>query len=81
MQRYDTELGALRERIAAVAADLPGRLGVSIHYLDVHAEVRVASDDLFPAASVIKIPIMVEAYRQAAAGLLPLDEPLPVLPE
>ena len=40
-----------------------------------------AADDLFPAASVIKVPIMVEVYRQAEAGLLALDDPLPVLAE
>ena len=75
------ELEALRQRIAAVAADLPGRLGVLVRYPDEDAEVGFAADDLFRAASVIKIPIMVEVYRQAAAGRLTLADPLPVLAE
>src|SRR5262249_42931725 len=81
MQHHEMEMSAPRERIAAIAGALPGRRGVSIRYLDQDREGGAAADDLFPAASVIKIPIMVEAYRQAAAGLLSLDEPLPVLLE
>jgi beta-lactamase class A len=75
------ELEALRQRIASVAEDLPGRLGVLVRYLDDDLEVAFAADDLFPTASVIKVPIMVEVYRQAAAGLLALDDPIPVLAE
>lgn len=81
MRQYDKELGALQGRIGAIAAELPGRLGVCIRYLHHDLEVSVEADALFPSASVIKIPIMVEVYRQAAAGTLSLDEPLPVLPE
>ena len=81
MKCHADEMDALAERIATVAADLPGRLGVTVRYLHDDVEVHVAADDLFPAASVIKVPIMVEVYRQAAAALLALDEPLPVLPE
>ena len=75
------EMGALHGRIAAVAAGLPGRLGVQIRYLDEDGQVGFAEDDLFPAASVIKVAIMAEAYRQAEAGLLSLGDPLPVLAE
>jgi beta-lactamase class A len=80
-QQVMDEMEALRQGIAGVAADLPGRLGVLVRYLHDDAEVGVAADDLFPAASVIKIPIMAETYRQADAGLLALDDPLPVIAE
>jgi beta-lactamase class A len=82
MTRYvSDEMEALRQGIGAVAADLPGRLGVLVRYPHEDVEVGFAADDLFPAASVIKIPIMAETYRQAAAGLLALDDPLPVIAE
>lgn len=80
-QHVVDETEALRQGIVALAADLPGRLGVMVYYMHEDVEVAVAADDLFPAASVIKIPIMMEVYRQAAAGLLALDEPLPVVAE
>lgn len=80
-QHVMEEMDALRRGIAAIAADLPGRLGVCVRYPHDDVGVGLAADDLFPAASVIKIPIMVETYRQAAAGLLSLDDPLPVLAE
>ncbi len=79
MQEHTAAVDALDEGIAAIAANLPGRLGVMVRYLHEGIDVGHAADDLFPTASVIKIPIMVEVYRQAAAGMLSLDEPLPVL--
>ena len=75
------ELASLHEGIAAVAAALPGRLGVLIRYLEQGLEARFSAEDLFPAASVIKLPIMVEVYRQAEEGILSLDERLPLIPE
>lgn len=78
LARTHAAVETLEEGIAAIAADLPGRLGVTVRYLHEEIEVGYAADDLFPTASVIKIPIMVEVYRQAAAGMLALDEPLPL---
>jgi beta-lactamase class A len=80
-QQMREEMEALRQRIAAVATGLPGRLGVVVRYLHDDMEAGVNADDLFPAASIIKIPIMVETHRQVAAGLLELDAPLPVIAE
>jgi beta-lactamase class A len=37
-----------------------------------------AADDAYPAASVIKIPILMTVYAEAAEGRLSLDERLPV---
>lgn len=81
MDRHMAAIDALTEGIAAVAADLPGRLGVFVRYPRDGLEAGYAADDLFPAASVIKISIMAEVYRQAAAALLSLDEPLPLRSE
>lgn len=81
MREHTAAVAALDEDIAAIATGLPGQLGVTIRYLHEEIEIGHAADDLFPTASVIKIPIMVEVYRQAAAGMLSLNDPLPVLAE
>lgn len=73
-----TTIGALQEEVEAVAASLPGTLGAAILFLDDEGEVRTNGDEPFPAASVIKVPIMVEVYRQAEAGIISLDAPLVV---
>lgn len=74
----EPDVERLGERIAALGATLPGRLGVHILYLESGAESSYHADDVFPSASVIKVPIMVEVFRQAAIRLLDLDESLPL---
>ncbi len=74
-------LRALRDGIVAVGQSLPGRLGVLIRLPDLDVEVGYNAADLFYTASVIKVPIMVEVFRQIEDGLLTLDETVPVLSE
>lgn len=70
----DAVLRDLEVGIADLAGSVPGRLGVVIRLLEDDLDVRWNADELFPSASIIKVPIMVEAYRQAEAGVLDLDE-------
>jgi beta-lactamase class A len=51
-----------------------GRVGVSLKLLEAKSTFSWHGDHDFPAASVIKIPIMMELYRQAAMGVLSLDK-------
>lgn len=76
-----SHLNALSGRIEEVARDLPGRLGVAVRYVAEDAEVVFGGDELFPAASVIKVAIMAAVYRQVAEGAASLDESLRLLPE
>ena len=46
--------------------------------LDGRHEVLIDPDKTFHAASTMKVPVMIELYRQAEAGTLKLDEPLPI---
>ena len=46
--------------------------------LDGKDELLIDPDKPFHAASTMKVPVMIELYRQAAAGTLKLDEPLPI---
>jgi beta-lactamase class A len=46
--------------------------------LDGRAAIMIQPDKEFHAASTMKVPVMIELYRQAEAGTLKLDEPLAI---
>jgi beta-lactamase class A len=48
-------------------------LGVAVKHLGTGEEVGFNGEELFPTASVFKVPVIVELYRQAEAGGLNLD--------
>lgn len=41
-------------------------------------ELLIEPDEVFHAASTMKVPVMIELFRQDRAGLARLDEPLPI---
>ena len=41
-------------------------------------EILVNADTVFHAASTMKVPVMIELFRQAESGGLSLDDPLPI---
>jgi beta-lactamase class A len=59
----------------------PSSVGLVIKDLSTGETLQWSPEARFPAASVIKIPILVEAFRQEQAGRLRLDERLPIRPE
>jgi beta-lactamase class A len=61
--------------------DAPGRVGLVVKDLSTGETLEWSAQERFPAASVIKIPILIEALRQEQAGRLRLDERLPIRPE
>ena len=46
--------------------------------LDGRDEVLIDPDGVFHAASTMKVPVMIELFKQAKAGTLKLDDPLPI---
>ena len=64
----------LRRMIAASGAEV----AVAYRTLDGGVEVLVDVDKPFHAASTMKVPVMIELFRQARAGIVSLDEPLPI---
>ena len=66
----------VRERIAAIATDLGGTVGVAARNLASQAGVTIDADGLYPMASCFKIPLLVQVMRQVDAGALRLDERL-----
>ena len=66
----------VHDRIAAIASELGGTVGVAARNLASQAGVCVNADDSFPMASCFKIAVMVEVMRRVDAGALRLDERL-----
>lgn len=61
---------SLRKVIAASGAEV----AVAYRALDGRAEVLIDPDKVFHAASTMKVPVMIELFRQAGAGTLTLDD-------
>lgn len=53
-------------------------VGVAFHDMATGREVLLNPDERFHAASTMKVPVMMELYRQAAAGKFSLDDSIPV---
>ena len=64
------------ERAVHMARALPGKIGLYALYPATGEEIRFHADMPMEAASVIKLPIMAEAFRQRESGTL--DFALPV---
>lgn len=65
-----------RKAIEDVITPTTGRWGMAVAHLGTDRELAWNRDDQFPAASLIKVPIMYEIMRQAAEGNLSLEERL-----
>ena len=65
---------SLREAIRSSGAEV----AVAYRTLDGGDEVLIDPDKSFHAASTMKIPVMIELFRQASAGTLRLDDSLPI---
>jgi beta-lactamase class A len=71
----------LRARLQQLAGDAGAELAVAARALDGSHELSWHADELFHAASTMKVPVMIELFRQAEEGLLALDDRLPVTNE
>jgi beta-lactamase class A len=66
--------GRIQQLIDASGAEV----SVVLRTLDGKDEVLIDPDRKFHAASTMKVPVMIELFRQTDAGQLRLDEPLPI---
>jgi beta-lactamase class A len=64
----------LRAAIATSGAEV----AVAFRTLDGRSELMIDPDKVFHAASTMKVPVMIELFRQAAEGRLSLDDALPI---
>ena len=68
---------SLSELIREPAEAFDGKLGVSVKHLGTGEAASLNGGELFPTASVFKVPVIVELYRQVDAGAISLDEKVP----
>jgi beta-lactamase class A len=69
----------LRGQISAlIRASGAEKVAVAFHDLETERELLIDADESFHAASTMKVPVMMEVFRQAQAGRLALDERLKV---
>jgi beta-lactamase class A len=61
------------DAIHDVIASFDGIVGLAARNLETGEEIAVNADARFPTASAIKTAVMLEAWHQAADGILPLD--------
>jgi len=69
---------AAREAVEARIAASGAEVSVAFRLLDGGDELLLRPDEVYHAASTMKVPVMIELYAEAAAGELSLDEPLVV---
>jgi beta-lactamase class A len=69
---------ALEHRLRTAIAGSGADVAVAVRTLDARAEVLIDADNTFHAASTMKVPVMIELFRQAEAGTLSLDDRLTI---
>lgn len=73
-------LAQLRATLASVAERAPGRAAIAVTDLATGYTSGYNMNEVMPAASTIKIPIMVEVFRQMAEGNFDLNRRVELLP-
>jgi beta-lactamase class A len=68
----------LESRLRAIIAASGAEVAVAFRTLDGRQELLIDADTAFHAASTMKLPVMIELFRQARAGSLSLDDALPI---
>ncbi len=71
----DPALQAVVERAAGTGN---GRAAIVVRHLVSGASASANESEVYRSASLAKVPVLVEAYRQLAAGTLRADEALPI---
>ena len=66
----------MNEKIEKISEDLEGTLGVAIRHLGTGKKYLLNADESFCFASVYKLPVLVELYRQVEEKIIDLDEKL-----
>ena len=71
-------LSPARAEVLQLIHDSGAEVAVVFRTLDHKQEMMIEPDTPFHAASIMKIPVMIELFAEAHAGKLHLDDPLPV---
>lgn len=71
----------LEETIEAALDGVGAEFGLHLLHVESGTEVARRADELYPLASVVKVPILLEALAQVDEGSLSLDERIPLRQE
>jgi beta-lactamase class A len=77
----DTPSKPLAERLRPLIEAHRGQVAVAVKHLETGETFAYRPDEPMPTASLIKFPVMIEAYRQAAEGILDLARTVVLRPE
>ena len=64
---------SLAGRIDPLISSHKGKVAIAVKNLRTGESFRYHADEVMPTASLIKFPVMIEVYRQAATGKIDLD--------
>jgi len=70
--------GTLESRLRTTISASGAEVAVAFRTLDGREEVLIDPDRVFHAASTMKIPVMIELFRQARGKTISLDDPLAI---
>lgn len=66
----------LYEQISRICEEFDGRIGLSAYNLQTEETIGYYDEELFPTASVIKLPVLLTLMQQVEQGQFSLDDPL-----
>ena len=70
--------GSLEAALRALILESGAEVAVAFRTLDGRSQVLIDPDKPFHAASTMKVPVMIELFRQARMGTVALDQPLAI---
>jgi len=65
---------SLHSEIESIINASGAEMGVAVHHLETDEHIHINADTSFPMCSVLKIPVLCEAFRQMNAGKFSLDD-------
>lgn len=68
---------ALLAKVEALVHGFRGDIGVYVRHLPTGSSAAIRADEVFPTASLIKVPILLTLYDQAERGIVDLRAELP----
>lgn len=67
-------MATLQNRLDRLAAALPGTFGLAVHVLKTGEQFQINAGELFPLASVFKVPLLVRLFHLVDAGEIRLTD-------
>jgi beta-lactamase class A len=65
---------SLEARLAPLAKEHKGKVAIAVKHLETGQSYYLNADEPMPTASLIKLPVMIEVYQQAAEGKVKLSD-------